>query len=66
MTSTLKGEVIDLIIDLPEETTLDEIIYHLYVKKKIAKGLEELRERKGILHEAVMKEAKERLKKWLK
>jgi hypothetical protein len=35
MTSNLKEEIIDLIRKLPEDSTIDDIMYSLYVKKKI-------------------------------
>ena len=34
-TNPLKEEVISLIKELPDDITLDDIIYHLYVKQKI-------------------------------
>ena len=66
MTSNLKEEIIALIKKLPEDTTIDDIMYHLYVKKKILAGLKELDEGKGIPHEKVMENAKKRLEQWLK
>jgi hypothetical protein len=33
MTTNLKEEIINLIRKLPEDATLDDIMYHLYVKK---------------------------------
>lgn len=66
MTTNLKEEIIDLIKHLPEDATIDDIMYHLYVRKKIMKGLEELEQGKGIPHEIVMENAKKRLEQWLK
>ena len=66
MNSHLKEDIIDLIKKLPEDTTLDDIIYHLYVRKKIERGLKDLEEGKTIPHEQVMENAKKRLKEWLK
>lgn len=63
MTSDLKEDVIELIKKLPEDATLDDIIYHLYVKKKILKGIKDIEEGKTIPHELVMENAKKRLKK---
>ena len=65
MTSDLKEDVIELIKKLPEDATLDDIIYHLYVKKKILKGIKDIEEGKTIPHELVMENAKKRLKEWL-
>ena len=66
MTSNLKKEIITLIEKLPEDTTIDDIMYHLYVKKKILAGLKELDDGKAIPHEKVMENAKKRLERWLK
>jgi hypothetical protein len=66
MTSNLKEVVIDLIRKLPEDTTLDDIMYHLYVKKKILIGLQEVEQGKSIPHEQVMDNTKKRLEKGLK
>ena len=61
MTSNLKEEIIELIKKLPENATIDDIIYHLYVKKKIIAGIEEIEHGKVIPHEQVMENAKKRL-----
>ncbi len=66
MTSNLKEEIIDLIRKLPEDTTIDDIMYHLYVKKKILAGLKDIEHGRVVPHKAVMKKAKERLEQWLK
>ena len=66
MTSNLKEEIIDLIRKLPEDATIDDIMYHLYVKKKILAGLKDLEHGKVIPHEQVMENAKKRLEQWLK
>ena len=36
---TIKAEVIDMIQSLPDNSTLDEISYHLYVRMKVERGL---------------------------
>ena len=53
MTSNLKEEIIDLIKKLPEDATIDDIMYHLYVKKKILAGIKDLDQGKVIPHEKV-------------
>ena len=58
--SNLKDDVIAMIRDMPDDTSLDDIMAELYFRRKIDKGLEELDAGKGIPHE----EVKERLKKW--
>ena len=51
-----------VIESLPEEATMDEIIHALYVNAKFEHGEREIREGKGVSHEA----ARERLGKWVK
>ncbi len=66
MTTNLKEDIITLIKNLPEDVTIDDIMYHLYVKKKILSGIEQLDQGKGIPHEKVMENVKKRLEQWLK
>ena len=65
MTTNLKEEIIDLIKKLPDDATIDDIMYHLYVKKKILAGIKEIEQGNKIPHEQVMENAKKRLEKWL-
>ncbi len=65
MTTNLKEEIIDLIKKLPDDATIDDIMYHLYVKKKILAGIKEIEQGNTIPHEQVMENAKKRLEKWL-
>jgi predicted transcriptional regulator len=41
---------------LPEDATVDDIMYELYVRKKITASLEELDKGKSVPHEEVQKE----------
>jgi len=66
MTINLKEEIIALIKKLPEDATIDDIMYHLFVKKKILAGIKEIEQGKVIPHGQVMENAKKRLEKWLK
>jgi hypothetical protein len=56
-----KEEVIKLIQDLPEDVTMEDIMYKLYVRAEIEDGLKELNQGKGIPHEEVM----EKISEWL-
>jgi predicted transcriptional regulator len=38
--NTTKEEAIEIVSRLPEEVSWDEIIYQLYVRKKIEEGIE--------------------------
>ena len=59
---TTKDLVISLVKQLPEDSTLEDIMEHLYVKQKILKGQKELESGQFYTHE----EAKEIMKEWLK
>ncbi len=43
-----KREIINLIEKLPEDVSLEEIIFKLYVRSQILKGLKDLKEGKSI------------------
>jgi len=56
-------EAARLVIDaMPDDASMDDIIHALYVRAKFEHGEREIREGRGVPHEA----AKERLRKWLK
>lgn len=60
--SHVKEQVIDMIKNMPDESSVADIIAELYFRQKVEKGLRELDAGKGIAH----KEVKERMKKWAK
>jgi predicted transcriptional regulator len=51
----IKEEAITLIKSLPDNCSWDDIIYELYVKKKIEIGLEAAKEGRVVSHEDVKK-----------
>ena len=51
--STAKEEAIKTISRLPEEVSWDEIMYKIYVKRKIEEGLKAADEGRTISHEEV-------------
>lgn len=57
---SVKEEIISLIKTLPDDITLNEIMYHIYVKQKIQKALKDIEDGKTYSHE----EVKEMAKKW--
>ena len=59
---TTKQDVRELLDHLPDDSTIEDIQYHLYVLEKIRRGQEDIRDGKHYTHE----EAKERLSRWLK
>jgi len=59
--STAKEEVESLLDKLPDDCSLEDIQYHLYVLEKVRHGLESA-DTQGTVTQA---EAEERLSKWL-
>jgi len=57
----IKQQVIQMIKDLPDEVTLDDVMAELYFKLQVDAGLKELDQGKGIPHE----EVENRMAKWL-
>lgn len=60
--SQVKEAVIEMIKEMPDDSSLTDIMAELYFRQKVDRGLKELDEGKGIPHKAV----RERMKKWLK
>ena len=58
---TAKDEIRELLELLPEESSLEDIQYHIYVRQKIQKGLEAAGEGKVISQE----EVERRMARWL-
>lgn len=59
---TAKQEVSDLLARLPENCSLEEIQYHLYVLQKVEHGLEDVKAGDVYTQEEVEK----KMAKWLK
>jgi predicted transcriptional regulator len=59
---TAKQEVEQLLKNLPDDSSYEDIQYHLYVLEKIKRGQASIAQGRGVSHE----EARERLSKWLK
>ena len=59
---TVKESVILLLKDMPDNSTLEDIMESLYVKQKILKGQRQLESGQFYTHG----EAKEIMKQWLK
>ena len=55
MQTTIKRNAIELIKSLPDSTTWDDIMYEIYVKQKIDKGLDDVKNGKLTPHENVRK-----------
>jgi hypothetical protein len=60
--ATAKAEVRKILDGIPEDASFEEIQYHIYVRQKIERALEDVR--KGRL--ISQKEAERRMSKWLR
>jgi hypothetical protein len=59
--STAKHEIELLLKKLPDDCSLEDVQYHLYVLEKVRRGLDEARQQGTIPQE----EVEARLQKWL-
>jgi predicted transcriptional regulator len=60
-TSTAKEDVRRILEQLPDNATLKDIQYHLYVRQKIERAIEEADNGQVVSHE----EVEEQMKKWV-
>jgi hypothetical protein len=58
---TAKDDVRELLEGLPDDASLEDIQYHIYVRQKVQKGLEAAREGRTLTHEEVTR----RMSRWL-
>ena len=56
-----KEEVRELLEGLPDEASLEDIQYHIYVRQKIRRGMEAEKDGRVVKHEDV----KRRMSRWL-
>ena len=61
MKTTAKDEVRALLDKLPDDASLNDIQYHIYVRQKIERGLEAIRKGNVIPQEEIEK----RMARWL-
>jgi predicted transcriptional regulator len=59
--STAKEEVKAILERLPDEASYEDIQYHIYVRQKAARGLEDIEAGRVLSQE----EVEERMSKWL-
>ena len=59
--STPKAEVTAMLEALPDDSSFEDIQYHLYVLEKVKRGIERAKTEGAVSHE----DAKARLNKWL-
>ncbi len=60
--AVIKDQVIEMIKNLPEDVSVEEIMAELYFRYQVDEGLRQLDEGQGIPHEEIEK----RMAKWLK
>ena len=53
--STAKKQALELVKKLPEKATWDDIMYEIYVRKKIEAGIHAADEGRVVAHETVKK-----------
>lgn len=58
---TAKDEVRELLEGLPDDASLEDIQYHIYVRQKIQKGLDAAREGRTLAHQEVVR----RMSRWI-
>ena len=58
---TAKDEIRELLESLPDDASLEDIHYHLYVRQKVHKGLEDAEQGQTLTHEEVVR----RMSRWL-
>jgi len=57
--TTVKEALKDIIAQLPEECSWDEVMYQIYVRQKIELGLADVAARRTVPHEEVFEEFEE-------
>ncbi|MFW9989389.1 MAG: hypothetical protein ACFFC3_12100 [Candidatus Odinarchaeota archaeon] len=60
--ATEKENILQMIKELPDDSTLEDIMYHLYAREKIIRGLKDADEGRKVSNE----KAKEVIEKWFK
>jgi predicted transcriptional regulator len=58
---TAKEEVIEVLSNLPDDATLEEIQYRLYVRQKIKRGIDDIDGGRFLSQENV----EDRMKRWI-
>ncbi len=58
---TAKDEIREMLESLPDDASLEDIQYHIYVRQKVQRGLEAAREGRTLTHEEVVR----RMSRWL-
>jgi predicted transcriptional regulator len=62
MAASSKHAALRIIQQMPDDSSLEEVIYELYFRQRVERGLEELRQGKTVSHQSVKKS----VAKWLR
>jgi predicted transcriptional regulator len=61
MKTTAKDEVRAILDKLPDDASLNDIQYHIYVRQKVERGLDAIQKGKVLPHDEIVK----RMARWL-
>lgn len=61
--ATAKQVAMEVLSSLPEDTSLEEISYRLYVRAAVEEGMRDVESGRTVPHDQVMREAREWLSK---
>lgn len=59
--TTVKEDVRQILDSLPDDTTYEDVQYHLFVRQRIQRGLDELNSGRTVTQQ----EVEQRMQKWL-
>ena len=59
--ATAKEQLRDLIERLPDDCTLEDVQYHVYVQQKVERALDDVRQGRGVTQH----EVERRMAKWI-
>ena len=59
--AVLKKEINELLNELPEDATWNDVMYKIYVRQSIEQGLEDIEEGRVISHEELKKKYTDKL-----
>lgn len=59
--ATVKEELREIVEELPDDATYEDLQYRLYVRRKVERGLKDIEEGRTLTHDEVVKQ----MQKWL-
>jgi predicted transcriptional regulator len=61
---TTKDQVREVLEMLPEDCTFDDVMYQLYIRERVARGLKAVEEGNVLTHEEAKARIMKRMEKW--